>query len=435
MKKISVFLALISAFAFSAQSATESVAPDRTMTLQMTLGKSSQVASEAALSRVSVGNPDIVDVSLVKDREVFLVGKKTGSTNVYLWTRDKRLTLVDVVVSIDVVGLKEKLKELMPNEKSIKVGAAGDSFVLSGQVADAVTARQVVVLAEQFGGKKVINMLTTRDVAQVLLEVKVAEVQKSIDDKMGAGPKVGGSGPLGNNSALFPNGSGTNMQFLSGSTGVLSVTGGVTNFSLDAEINDGRAKILAEPNIVAISGQEASFLAGGKIYIPVPQSSGFGAATITLQEEEYGVGLKFLPTVLEGGKINLRVTPEVSELSATGTTFGSGASLTVVPTITTRRASTTVQLNDGQSFAIGGLIKNNVTEAVKAFPVLGELPILGALFRSSEFQNNRTELVFVITPRLVQPSNKPLPLPTDNFVTPTRPEVQLGGKMEGEPRQ
>ncbi|MDE1981319.1 MAG: type II and III secretion system protein family protein [Betaproteobacteria bacterium] len=435
MKKISVFLALISAFAFSAQSATESIAPDRTMTLQMTLGKSSQVASEAALSRVSVGNPDIVDVSLVKDREVFLVGKKTGSTNVYLWTRDKRLTLVDVVVSIDVVGLKEKLKELMPNEKSIKVGAAGDSFVLSGQVADAVTARQVVVLAEQFGGKKVINMLTTRDVAQVLLEVKVAEVQKSIDDKMGAGPKVGGSGPLGNNSALFPNGSGTNMQFLSGSTGVLSVTGGVTNFSLDAEINDGRAKILAEPNIVAISGQEASFLAGGKIYIPVPQSSGFGAATITLQEEEYGVGLKFLPTVLEGGKINLRVTPEVSELSATGTTFGSGASLTVVPTITTRRASTTVQLNDGQSFAIGGLIKNNVTEAVKAFPVLGELPILGALFRSSEFQNNRTELVFVITPRLVQPSNKPLPLPTDNFVTPTRPEFQLGGKMEGEPRQ
>ncbi len=435
MKKISVFLALISAFAFSAQSATESIAPDRTMTLQMTLGKSSQVASEAALSRVSVGNPDIVDVSLVKDREVFLVGKKTGSTNVYLWTRDKRLTLVDVVVSIDVVGLKEKLKELMPNEKSIKVGAAGDSFVLSGQVADAVAARQVVVLAEQFGGKKVINLLTTRDVAQVLLEVKVAEVQKSIDDKMGAGPKVGGSGPLGNNSALFPNGSGTNMQFLSGSTGVLSVTGGVTNFSLDAEINDGRAKILAEPNIVAISGQEASFLAGGKIYIPVPQSSGFGAATITLQEEEYGVGLKFLPTVLEGGKINLRVTPEVSELSATGTTFGSGASLTVVPTITTRRASTTVQLNDGQSFAIGGLIKNNVTEAVKAFPVLGELPILGALFRSSEFQNNRTELVFVITPRLVQPSNKPLPLPTDNFVTPTRPEFQLGGKMEGEPRQ
>ncbi len=435
MKKISVFLALISAFAFSAQSATESIAPDRTMTLQMTLGKSSQVASEAALSRVSVGNPDIVDVSLVKDREVFLVGKKTGSTNVYLWTRDKRLTLVDVVVSIDVVGLKEKLKELMPNEKSIKVGAAGDSFVLSGQVADAVAARQVVVLAEQFGGKKVINLLTTRDVAQVLLEVKVAEVQKSIDDKMGAGPKVGGSGPLGNNSALFPNGSGTNMQFLSGSTGVLSVTGGVTNFSLDAEINDGRAKILAEPNIVAISGQEASFLAGGKIYIPVPQSSGFGAATITLQEEEYGVGLKFLPTVLEGGKINLRVTPEVSELSATGTTFGSGASLTVVPTITTRRASTTVQLNDGQSFAIGGLIKNNVTEAVKAFPVLGELPILGALFRSSEFQNNRTELVFVITPRLVQPSSKPLPLPTDNFVTPTRPEFQLGGKMEGEPRQ
>lgn len=433
MKKLCVLLALT--LTPVAWSVAESVTPEKTATLQMTVGKSSQIASDAPLARVSVGNPDIVDVSLVKNREVFLVGKKSGGTNVYLWTRDNRLTLLDVVVSIDVVALREKLKELMPHEAGIKVGAAGESFVLSGQVTDAVAARQAVVLAEQFGGKKVINLLTTRELAQVLLEVKVAEVQKSIDDKMGAGPKVGGAGSLGNNSTLFPGGGGTNMQFLSGSTGVLSVTGGVTNFSLDAEINDGRAKILAEPNIVAISGQEASFLAGGKIYIPVPQSTGFGAATITLQEEEYGVGLKFLPTVLEGGKINLRVTPEVSELSSTGTTFGTGATLSVIPTITTRRASTTVQLNDGQSFAIGGLIKNDVTEAVKAFPILGELPILGALFRSSEFQNNRTELIFVITPRLVQASNQPLPLPTDNFVTPTRPEFQLGGKMEGEPRQ
>ncbi len=435
MKKLCALLTLAAVFSQPAWSMAESGAPDKTATLQMTLGKSTQVASEAPLARISVGNPEIVDVSLVKNRELFLVGKKTGSTNVYLWTRDNHLTLLDVVVSIDTVGLREKLKELMPGETSIRVGSAGESFVLSGQVADAVAVRQAAMLAEQFGGKKVINLMTTRDLAQVLLEVRVAEVQKSIDDKMGAGPKVGGSGRLGNNPALFPNGGGTNLQFLSGSTGVMSFTGGVTNFSLDAEINDGRAKILAEPNIVAISGQEASFLAGGKLYIPVPQSTGFGAATITLQEEEYGVGLKFLPTVLDGGKINLRVTPEVSELSSTGTTFGTGASLTVIPTITTRRASTTVQLNDGQSFAIGGLIQNNVTEAIKAFPVLGELPILGALFRSSEFQNNRTELVFVITPHLVQPSNKTLPLPTDNFVTPTRPEFQLGGKMEGEPRQ
>jgi pilus assembly protein CpaC len=204
---------------------------------------------------------------------------------------------------------------------------------------------------------------------------------------------------------------------------------------LDAEINDGRAKILAEPNIVAISGQEASFLAGGKIYIPIPQTTGIGPPMVTLQEEEFGIALKFLPTVLNGGKINLRVSPEVSELSATGTTLGTGGSLSVIPTITTRRASTTVELNDGQSLAIGGLIKNNVSEAAKAFPGLGEIPILGALFRSSEFQSDRTELVFVITPHIIKPSDNKLPLPTDNFTTPSRSEFQLKGKMEGEKRQ
>ncbi len=423
MKIFPVALALLLTCSVGAHAANESIGPGKTATLQVTLGKSSRVKAPSHLARVSVGNPEIVDVSLVKNGDVFLVGKKSGSTNVFLWTREDKLTLIDVVVSIDVVGLQEKLHELMPNETAIKVGAAGDSFVLSGQVADAVAVRQATLLAEQYGGKKVINLLATRDVAQVMLEVKVAEVQKSIDDKLGGSVRVGGAGAA----------AGTSTQFLSGSAGSISILNGVTNFSLDAEINDGRAKILAEPNIVAISGQEASFLAGGKIYIPVPQSTGFGAATITLQEEEYGVGLKFLPTVLEGGKINLRVTPEVSELSSTGTTFGTGTSLSVIPTITTRRASTTVQLNDGQSFAIGGLIKNDVTEAVKAFPVLGELPVLGALFRSSEFQNNRTELVFVITPHLVKPSSQTLPLPTDNFTTPTRTEFQLGNKMEGDP--
>jgi len=385
-----------------------------------------RIQSPSDLARVSVGNPEIVDVSLVKNREVFLVGKKIGSTNVYLWTRDNRLTLMDAVVSLDLVGLREKLAELMPTEKDLKVSAAGESYVLSGLVMDAVAVRQAMLLAEQFGGKKVINMLVTQEIAQVLLEVKVAEVNKTIDDKLGAGGIW--SGDTGSNL-------GVNSGFSAGSAG--SVTMGKLakrgSMILDAEINDGRAKILAEPNIVAISGQEASFLAGGKIYIPIPQTTGV-ATMITLQEEQFGVGLKFLPTVLSGGRINLRVSPEVSELSSTGTSLGSGGSLTVIPTITTRRASTTVELNDGQSLAIGGLIKNNVTEAAKAFPGLGEIPILGALFRSSEFQSDRTELVFVITPHIIKPSENRLPLPTDNFATPTRSEFQLEGKMEGEKR-
>jgi len=421
------FLLVLAGPAWCASEPAMAPAPESApAALKVTLGKSMRIQSPSDLARVSVGNPEIVDVSLVKNREVFLVGKKIGSTNIYLWTRDNRLTLMDAVVSLDLVGLREKLTELMPTEKDLKVSAAGESYVLSGLVTDAVAVRQAMLLAEQFGGKKVINMLVTQDIAQVLLEVKVAEVNKTIDDKLGAGGIW--SGDTGSNLGI-------NSGFSAGSAG--SITMGKLakrgSMILDAEINDGRAKILAEPNIVAISGQEASFLAGGKIYIPIPQTTGV-ATMITLQEEQFGVGLKFLPTVLSGGRINLRVSPEVSELSSTGTSLGSGGSLTVIPTITTRRASTTVELNDGQSLAIGGLIKNNVTEAAKAFPGLGEIPILGALFRSSEFQSDRTELVFVITPHIIKPSDNRLPLPTDNFATPTRSEFQLEGKMEGEKR-
>jgi pilus assembly protein CpaC len=175
---------------------------------------------------------------------------------------------------------------------------------------------------------------------------------------------------------------------------------------------------------MAISGQEGAFLAGGKIYIPVPQSGVTGA--ITLEEKEFGVGLKFTPIVLEDGLINLKVSPEVSELGKT-LTLG-------MPTISTRRASTTVQLHDGQSFAIGGLIKNNISESIAAFPGLGEIPILGALFRSSDFQNERTELLIIITPRLVKPLPPNYALPTDAFIPPTRGEFFLGGKLEGSPQ-
>jgi pilus assembly protein CpaC len=221
-------------------------------------------------------------------------------------------------------------------------------------------------------------------------------------------------------------------NFLSGGAGSLGAAKGNDSLTIDAQKDDTLVKILAEPTIMAISGQEGAFLAGGKIFIPVPQA-GAGGTTITLEEKEFGVGLRFTPTVLEGGRINLQVTPEVSEVSATGTTVSVGGSISILPSITTRRASTTVQLHDGQTFAIGGLIKNNITETVNAFPILGEIPILGALFRSSEFQNDRTELMFVVTPRLVKPLPPDYMLPTDAFIEPTRTGFFLGGKLEGTP--
>jgi pilus assembly protein CpaC len=204
--------------------------------------------------------------------------------------------------------------------------------------------------------------------------------------------------------------------------------------AIDAQKTDQLTKILAEPNLVTVSGQEASFLAGGRVFIPVPQSNQNGSTTIMLQEEEFGVGLKFTPTVLANGRINLKVSPEVSELSPTGVAVSAaGTSATsVLPLINTRRAATTVQMNDGESFAIGGLIGNNITGALKAFPGLGEVPVIGALLRSTNFQQDRTELVFIVTPHLVKPlANPNVPLPTDSFTQPNEADIYATGDMEG----
>jgi pilus assembly protein CpaC len=182
---------------------------------------------------------------------------------------------------------------------------------------------------------------------------------------------------------------------------------------------------------MAISGQHASFLSGGKIFIPVAQANSGGAPTITLEEKEFGIGVKFTPTVLDGSRVNLKMVSEVSDLSQTGSPFTTiGGVTSVLPSLTVRRADTTVQLNDGQSFMIAGLIKNNVTESIKRFPGLGEVPVLGTLFRSTEFQRDQTELVFVITPHMVKPLAEVPRLPTDNHVEPSRGEVYLNGSLE-----
>jgi len=207
---------------------------------------------------------------------------------------------------------------------------------------------------------------------------------------------------------------------------------GASLLGIDAQKRDGLVRVLAEPNIMAISGQQASFLSGGKIFIPVSQTNTNGFPTVTLAEKEFGIGVKFTPTVLEGARVNLKVISEVSELSQTGSPFSTvNGVVSVLPSFLVRRADTTVQLGDGQSFVVAGLIKNNVTEAVSRFPGLGEIPVLGALFRSTEFQKDQTELIFVITPRLVKPLAEAPRLPTDNHVEPTRSEVYLNGSLEG----
>ncbi len=365
-----------------------------------------------------------VDVILLSPTELFFIGKRAGSMNVVLQGADGGCSVKDLIVTIDPGTLQAKLTELMPEESGIRVKGAENALVLTGKVSDALKLDQVMSLATSYGdGKKVVNMLRINTPQQVMLEVKIAEVSKTLLDKLGA--KVGINRGAETTYSLLSN-------FLSNGGGLLEVLKiGRTVVNIDGQKDDGLVRVLAEPNIMAISGQQASFLSGGKIFIPVAQTNQGGIPTITLQEKEFGIGVKFTPTVLDGTRVNLKLVSEVSDLSQTGSPFTTiNGVVSVLPSFTVRRADTTVQLNDGQSFVIAGLIKNNITESVKRFPGLGEIPILGALFRSTEFQKDQTELLFVITPRLVRPLAEAPRLPTDNHAVPSRGEVYFNGSLE-----
>lgn len=377
--------------------------------------------------RITNGVAD-TEITLLSPTELFFLGKRAGSMNVALQGADGRCVIKDFIVTIDPETLQSKIAELMPEETGIKVRAAENAIVLTGKVSDAIKLDEVISLATAYGdGKKVVNMLRIGTPQQVMLEVKIAEVSKTLLDKFGASVGINRSYSGGANSySLLSN-------FLSNGGGLLQALRiGRSALNVDGQKDDGLMRILAEPNIMAISGQAASFLSGGKIFIPVAQDSSSGKSTITLQEKEFGIGVKFTPIVLDGTRINLKMVSEVSELSQTGSPFTTvGGVTSVLPSFTVRRADTTVQLNDGQSFVIAGLIKNNFSETIKRFPGLGEVPVIGALFRSSEFQNDQTELLFVVTPRLVKPLTESPRLPTDSHVVPSRAEVIFGGQLEG----
>jgi len=431
--------------------------------LRINAGKSTLVNLPEPIVRRTLGDPEIVEGRMVTPEVMYLVSGKIGTTNAILQGRSGRCMVLDIVVAIDTDAVQSKIAELMPGERAIKVSAAADSIVLSGTVADAAAVDRAVSIANayvrsayqqgigggtasgagaQLGARlgiqpavngaapqlaRVINLLAVASPQQVMLEVKVAEVAKTLLDKLGASVNVARTEGSWTYQLL--------SNFLTGGVGGAAgaVKNSVNNVLIDAEKRDGMLRILAEPNVMAISGQEGSFLAGGKILIPVAQSNNQGTLTVTLEEKEFGVGLKFTPTVLADGRINLRVAPEVSELSREGVGISSTAvsGRAVFPLITTRRAATTVQLFDGQSFAIGGLIKNNMAANIKALPVLGEIPVLGALFRSTDFQSEKTELVFIVTPRLVKPLPPDYQLPTDRVGEPTRQDVFIGGRLDG----
>ena len=454
--------------------------------LVVPLYKSRVLSASAAIARVSVGNPDIADIVILRERELYVLGKDLGTTNVLLWNNSDQLVgSVAVEVTHDLEGLKRKLFELFPNEK-IEVYAAQRSIVLAGSVSSVVSMEAALQLArgylaqigtavreQQFEqqqasssdrtGGDIINLMQIAGAQQVMLEVKVAEIARTELRKFEMefnGINVGGSrwniGAV-NGGATFPD-----ALFAPGDIRVpvfdqkapfgpvvdefmpnplsiddtgffasLLTTNGLLNLTLDAAKENGLVKILAEPTLTTLSGQEARFLSGGEFPIPVPQ----GLNGITVEFKEFGVGLTFVPVVLGNGQVNLKLAITVSELNAGNNVVlnaqGSTSSF-LVPSLSKRSASAAVELLDGQTIGIAGLINEDLREVVTKFPGLGDLPILGNLFRSSQFQKGESELVILVTPHLARPIPKDqIRLPTDDFIEPNATEFYLFGRIEG----
>ena len=411
------------------------VVVENTMAEQLNLvsGKSKIMRSSYPVSRVSVANPEIADILLLTSREIYITGKASGTTNLTLWREDEILAMYDVNVSYDLSALKEQAYEMFSGENDLKVLRMHDTITLSGRVSSANVLSQVLALAKAYAPEgKIANLVEVGGGHQVMLEVRVAEISKSTSKELGinfnavSGENFFVSTLAGLSSVASDSGSLVTTAASSVNALMRFSTGSVTWTGLiDALQEDGMVKILAKPTLTALSGQEASFLAGGEFPVPVPQ----GLGTAAIEYKQFGVALAFKPVVLSHDRINIAVTPEVSELDfSTAIQFGGY----VVPGLNSRRATTTIELGDGQSFAIAGLLKDNVRDSISKFPLLGDIPILGALFRSRSFQKSETELIIIVTPRLVKPLNMAeQTLPTDFYIEPNNWEIYLEGTLQG----
>ena len=376
------------------------------------------VQSDQPFAEISVANPGIADIATLSESTIYVLGKAPGRTTLTLFGVDGGLLAnVDVRVVPDIAEFKERLAEILPGEP-IEVRTAGGGIVLSGTVSGARKVARAMELASRYAGDQVTNLMMVGGSQQVMLKVRFAEMQRSTSKALSS--SIGITGLMGG--ATLALGSGSN---LAGSLGASEGNGlfsfGAGGLAVDVLIqaleSKGMVRTLAEPNVVAISGQQASFLAGGEIPIPGPDGS-----TIF---KPYGVNLTFTPTVIDDNHISLRLTTEVSALDKSVEVNG-------IMGFKTRNTTTTVEMRDGQSFAIAGLLQDDFGDSVEQVPWLGDVPILGALFRSSDFVRRQSELVIIITPHLVKPvSGEALSMPTDRMRVPTEEELFLLGTIEG----
>lgn len=395
--------------------------------LSLPVGKSQIIESDQPLSQVVVGNPNVANVQLLNENQFLVVGQAPGITNLAFKDENERvIAILDLVVGYDLVAIRRQLDDILPNERGVQVTSSNGRVVISGQVSSAMAQDAILAVTNTFAGDEaIVNLLEVGGGQQVMLEARIAEVNRTRLRDLGIATDISGG-----------SGSETGFDLISGDV-LQNAFGGVVlnntsisdnlNIALSALEQEGAAQVLAEPNIVAMSGQQASFLAGGEFPIPVAQGGAFAGA-ITIQYREFGVGLEFIPTVLSSDRINLQLTTEVSDLDITSGTAVLG---TNVPGIRTRRVSTSIELGDGNSFAIAGLLQNDIAALVNEFPGLGSIPIIGALFRSNEFTRNETELVIVVTPRLVTSVDRnSISLPTDSFRAPSAYDQILQGRTE-----
>ncbi len=395
------------------QAADSAGAPVRR--LQVVRYKSRTFTLQTPFASAVVGSPDIADVLPISDRVLYVQGKKAGATNVSIFGVDKRLIgVIDIEVTVDTQAIAERIKANL-GAPGIRVSSSHEQIVLSGEAANSVQAEHAVEIAKSVSPEtNVINLMHIASSQQVMLKVRFLEVSRNTERDLGVNifgaNKAGTSGvntgqsaatsnvasglPLLQTVGTLASGS-TNVPF---GTAIASLRGNV-DLMITALETKGLVRQLAEPDLVALSGDTASFFAGGEIPIPVSVPNS-GSNTITVEYKPFGVQLTFQPTVLASGVINLRLTPTVSELDKTNSIEAAGYR---IPALKKREARTTIELGDGQSFAIAGLLQSEGLRDVEQVPWLGSLPVLGALFRSSAYQQNETDLVVIVTPHIVAP--------------------------------
>jgi pilus assembly protein CpaC len=419
--------------------------------LSLLMNKSTILSTKAACKRVSVGSPDVADVNPVGPNSLLVTAKKPGSTQLIVWDDGERSQVIDLAVTTDLAALQDQLKQQFPGSK-IDASMANAQLVLRGQVPSILVAEQAVQLAQPYA-PKVLNFLEIAGGQQVMLQVRFAEVSRSATNQLGFnfgstdgtsffGSNIGQVSPLGTKELGTGGGVALAVQTPNPSV-TLFGTGAIGNsafaYYIAALRQNNLLRILAEPNLTAISGQEASFLAGGSFPVPVTQGGGTGAGgtAITVEYRSFGVKLRFIPVVLGDGKIRLKVAPEVSDLDFTTAVRFNGY---VIPGLTERKLETVIEMREGQTFALAGLLNNNVSATKDVTPVLGDIPYLGALFRSVRYQRKETELVVIVTPRLVEamnPAQVPM-LPGEKWRHPSEGDLfwsrDIGGPA-GDPRR